>query len=215
MKKIVIGSKMYDAVSMNEFTEMKDAFSPKFTAIEGPEGTGLVLPIRSNTDIGPGVYYNASNMVARIEKPENMEEYSSEKIVDYSHPKNIDEIIDNDKLVRNMENEILTTKENIFQLNIGNDDTKEMIAMKKAINSKQVDIKQYESRFDQFQNDLRLLKGSKITLGKLISTCNYFDIDAVLTLKDKKGDIANPMNTEITISLTDGGEYDESGEDDS
>jgi hypothetical protein len=134
--------------------------------------------------------------------------YNSDKIIDYSNIKNIDEIIEKDKLVRDIESDILTTKENIFQLNIGNDDSPEMVAMKQAINTKQVDIKQYESQFDQFQNDIRLFKKSKtITLGKLVSTCNVFDIDATLILKDKNGgDVPNPMNTEISISLTDRGE---------
>lgn len=206
MKKIGIGNKLYDVTTMSEYNEMKDAFNPKFTAIE--TRNGVTLPIKGRNDSGPGVYFQGNGMVAIVEKPdsEHMEMYSSDKIIDYSRPKNIDEVINKDKLVRDIENDILTTKENIFQLNIGNDDTPEMVAFKQAVNSKQVDIKQYESRFDQFQNDLRLWKGKSITLGKLVSSCNNFDIDAVLTLKDKKGDIANPMNTEITISLTDGGE---------
>ena len=206
MKKIGIGNKLYDVTTMNEYNEMKDAFNPKFTAIE--TSNGVTLPIKGKTDEGPGIYFQGNGMVALVEKPdqEHKKLYDSDKIIDYSNPKNIDDVINNDKLVRDIENDILTTKENIFQLNIGNDDSPEMVAVKQAINTKQVDIKQYESRFDQFQNDLRLLKGKSITLGKLISTCNNFDIDATLILKDKQGDIANPMNTEITISLTDGGE---------
>ena len=78
-----------------------------------------------------------------------------------------------------------------------------MKAVKEAINLKQVDIKQYENRFDQFQNDIRLLKGKSITLAKLISTCNNFDISAELTLRDREG-CANPMNTELKINLTEG-----------
>ena len=105
--------------------------------------------------------------------------------------------------MRDIENEILTNKDNIFNLNIGPDDTPEMKAVKEAINLKQVDIKQYENRFDQFQNDIRLLKGKSITLGKLISTCNNFDISAEITLRDREG-CANPMNSEIKINLTEG-----------
>ena len=78
-----------------------------------------------------------------------------------------------------------------------------MKSVKVAINLKQVDIKQYENRFDQFQNDIRLLKGKSITLAKLISTCNNFDISAELTLRDREG-CANPMNTELKINLTEG-----------
>ena len=100
---------------------------------------------------------------------------------------------------------ILTNKDNIFNLNIGPDDTPEMKAVKEAINLKQVDIKNYENRFDQFQNDIRLLKGKSITLGKLISTCSNFDIVAELTLTDKPG-CANPMNSTIKIDLTERGD---------
>ena len=117
-------------------------------------------------------------------------------------------MINKNNLVRNIEKDILTTKENIFQLVIGDNDTREMVAMKKAINSKQMDIKQYESRFDQYQNDLRLLKGESITLGKIISTCNNFDMSATLIIKDKNPDVPNPMGIEIKVDLTDndGGE---------
>ena len=149
-------------------------------------------------------------MVATVVKPDPSEEshYSSSNIIDYSHPKNIDDVINKNNLVRNIEKDILTTKENIFQLVIGDNDTREMVAMKKAINSKQMDIKQYESRFDQYQNDLRLLKGESITLGKIISTCNNFDMSATLIIKDKNPDVPNPMGIEIKVDLTDndGGE---------
>lgn len=207
MKKMAIGSKIYDVTTAEEYTDYKDAYNPKFTAIEIKE-QGIVLPIKGKLEEGPGVYFQGNGMVAKVEKPteDNISNYSSDKVIDYSNPKNIDDVINKDNLVRDMENDILTTKENIFQLNIGNDDSPEMIAIKQAINSKQVDIKQYESRFNQFQNDIRLLKGKTITLGKLISTCDNFDIEAVLTLKDKKGKIANPMNTEFKINLTQGGD---------
>jgi hypothetical protein len=79
-----------------------------------------------------------------------------------------------------------------------------MKALKNAINLKQVDRKRYEDRFDQYQNDMRLLRGSTITLSKLVSICAAFDISADLTLRDKAYDIPNPMNTEITVDLTEG-----------
>ena len=207
MKKMAIGNKLYDVTTFSEYTDLPDAFDPKFTAIETSGGT--TLPLKSKSDNGPGVYL-CGNMVATVVKPDPSEEsnYSSSNIIDYSHPKNIDDVINKNNLVRNIEKDILTTKENIFQLVIGDNDTREMVAMKKAINSKQMDIKQYESRFDQYQNDLRLLKGESITLGKIISTCNNFDMSATLIIKDKNPDVPNPMGIEIKVDLTDndGGE---------
>ena len=76
-----------------------------------------------------------------------------------------------------------------------------MRALKTAINEKHVDKAQYEDRFDQFQNDMRLLKGKSITLAKLISISSAFDIAVDLTLRDKP-DCPNPMHREITVDLT-------------
>ena len=151
-----------------------------------------------------GIYYQNNGVVCEVKKPEPDDHtYDSSNIIDYSDCKTVKDVINKDNLVRDIENEILTTKDNIFSLNIGPDDTPEMKAVKEAINLKQVDIKQYENRFDQFQNDIRLLKGKSITLGKLISTCDNFDISAELILKDRDG-CANPMNSEIRINLTEG-----------
>lgn len=205
MKKMKVNKKLCNVITMDEYSENPDLYDPKFTAIETASGT--VLPIKNQSEDGAGIYYHGGEMVAKVVKPtpENAAKYSSENIIDFSKPKDIGEIISKNNLVRDIENDILTTKDNIFELNIGNDDSPEMIAVKKAINTKQVDIKQYESRFTQYQNDLRLLKGKSITLGKLVSTCNNFDISAELILRDKTG-CANPMNTEIHVLLTEGDE---------
>lgn len=201
MKKALIDNRLYDVVDMDEYTKNRDLYNPRFTAIQGH---GKVLPIKSKNDSGVGIYYENNGVMCNVEKP-NPEDssYDESIIIDYSDCKTVGDIIKTDNLVRNIENEILTTKDNIFSLNVGPDDTPEMKAIKEAINLKQVDIKQYESRFDQFQNDIRLLKGKSITLGKLISTCNSFDISAELTLRDREG-CANPMNSEIKINLTEG-----------
>ena len=141
-------------------------------------------------------------MIHNIVKP-TTDEYSSDNIIDYSDSKNLGDILTKDNLVRNMENEILTDRNNVFSINIGDNDTPEMKALKTAINTKRVDKRNYESRFEQFQNDMRLLKGNTITLAKLISFCDKFDIDAELTLRDKNdGDIPNPIGTEISVNLT-------------
>ena len=203
MKKALINNRLYDVVDMEEYTQNRDLYNPKFTAIEAHN---KVFPIKSKNDSGVGMYYQNNGLVCEVKKPNPDDTtYDASNIIDYSDCKTVSDIIKTNDLVRDIENEILTTKENIFQLNIGPDDTPEMKAVKEAINLKQVDIKNYENRFDQFQNDIRLLKGKSITLGKLISTCDKFDISAELTLRDREG-CANPMNTELKIDLTEGRE---------
>ena len=201
MKKALINNRLYDVVDKEEYYVNHDIYNPRFTAIQTH---GHVYPVKNKTDSGVGIYYQNNSPICKVVKPELKDKsYNESIIIDNSNCKTVEEIIKKDNLVRNIENEILATKDNIFSLNVGPDDTPEMKAMKEAINLKQVDIKQYENRFDQFQNDIRLLKGKSITLAKLISTCNNFDISAELTLRDREG-CANPMNTEIKINLTEG-----------
>lgn len=203
MKKIEIDGRLYNnVVDIDEYTDHTDLYNPKFTAIERPE---CVLPIKNRTtDVGPGIYYQAGAMVALVEKPNNMAEYNSDRIINFNNSKSISEVFEKQKIIRDIQDEIMTTSDNILCLKIGNDDTPEMKALKNAINSKRIDTKQYENRFDQFQNDMRLLKGKSITLGKLISISNALDISVDLTLRDKDEDVPNPMNQTIMIDLTEG-----------
>lgn len=202
MKKVELEGRLYNAVTMDEYTQNRELYNPRFTAIESDNG--LVMPIRSRVgDDGPGYYYQDGAIACNVVKPDNPQDYSTGKIIDYTNPQSIGDLIRNNEMVADIQSEIMTTTDNVFYLKIGDNDTPEMRALKTAINSKQVDKKQYEDRFEQFQNDMRLLKGSSITLGKLISICDAFDISAELTLRDKV-DIPNPMNQEITIDLTEG-----------
>ena len=59
-------------------------------------------------------------------------------------------------------------------------------------------------KIDLISFSMRLLKGESITLGKLVSICNAFDISADLTLRDRDSNTPNPMNETINIDLTDG-----------
>ena len=202
MKKAEIDGRLYNIASMDDFTDHPDLYTPKFTAIERPE---CLLPIRNRTtDTGPGIYYQPGAMVAIVEKPDNTAEYSLDKIIDFTNPKSIGEVFEKQQIIRDIQDEIMTTSDNVLCLKIGDKDTPEMRALKTAINLKRIDTKQYEDRFDQFQNDMRLLKGNSITLGKLISISNALDISADLTLRDRDSNTPNPINQTIVIDLTEG-----------
>lgn len=202
MKKAELANKLYNVCSMDEFTDNPDMYTPKFTAIERED---VILPIKNRTtDTGIGIYYQQGAMASIVVKPDNDKEYSVDKIIDFSNPKSIGEVFEKQQIIRDIQDEIMTTSDNIMYLKIGDKDTPEMRSLKTAINLKRIDPKQYEDRFDQFQNDMRLLKGESITLGKLVSICNAFDISADLTLRDRDSNTPNPMNETINIDLTDG-----------
>jgi hypothetical protein len=203
MKKIEINKRLYNVLDSETYIENKDIYNPRFTALEVCGGQ-YVFPVNSRiTDKTPGVYIHENGMVNTIIKPNENDigKYSAEKIIDYSNIKDINDIYRNNKLVRDIQNDIITNGDNILQLNIGDNDTPEMKVLKEAINAKGIDKKQYEDRFDQYQNDMRLLKGRSITLSKLISICSAFDISAQLTLRDKD-DVPNPIGKELTVDLT-------------
>lgn len=203
MKKMQINNKIYNVVTMSEYVATQELYDEKFTAIQDH---GIVLPIKQKTDVGPGYYIQSDSMVHTIVKPpeQDINKYSESNIIDYNNAKSIGDIINNNNMLRDIQSEFITDDENILNLKITDDDTPEMRALKRAINYKQADKSQYEDRFDQYQNDMRLLtKGTSITLGKLISICSVFDISAELVLRDKEG-APNPMNTEISIDLTEG-----------
>ena len=199
-----IERKLYTVTSITDFTDNSDVYNPKTTAIEV---AGRVLPIRNPAiDTGPGVYYVPDALVADVIKPSPATEdhYSADRVIDLSNPKDIGGVMQKNELIRNIQNDLMVSgKDNVLCLTISQEDTPEMKALKTAINAKQVNKKAYEDRFDQFQNDMRLLKGNTITLGKMIALCNGFDISCTMTLKDKDGAV-NPMGTEISLDLTEG-----------
>lgn len=204
MKKMKIGNSLYTVVSMNEYTDSEEGlYNPRTTAIETH---GAILPIRTGSDMSePGIYYNnGCDMVADVVKPtpEQYSDYDPANLIDYSNVKSIQDIINNNDLVRNIERDILTSKDNILSLRVSDRDTPAMRAVKTAINMKQVDKKAYELRFPQYQNDMRLLKGDKITLQKTVDICNNFDIEAILYLRDKNPEVPNPMGNEVSVVLT-------------
>ena len=203
MKKMEINNRIYNVVTIDEYINSSELYDNKFTAIQDH---GIVLPIKQKNDFGAGYYIQSDSMVSLIKKPpENMiDEYSENKIIDYNNAKSSGDIIKNNEMLRDIQSEFIVDDENILNLTISDNDTPEMKALKSAINSKKADKSQYEDRFDQYQNDMRLLtKGTSITLGKLISICSVFDISAELVLKDKDG-APNPMNRVISIDLTEG-----------
>jgi len=203
MKKAEIDGRLYNLTGIDDFTDHPDLYNPKFTAIERPGE--CILPIRNRTtDTGPGIYYQTGAMAAIVVKPDNDSEYNPNKIIDFTNPKSIGEVFEKQQIIRDIQDEIMTTSDNVLCLKIGEKDTPEMRALKTAINSKRIDTKQYEDRFDQFQNDMRLLKGNSITLGKLISISNALDISVDITLRDRDENTPNPMNQTIIIDLTEG-----------
>ena len=207
MKKAKIDGKIVDVVERHELSTGSN-LPYGYTGIELDD---YVLPLRAKNDTRPGVY-RGGNVVLVVKKPNATEqaEYSKENIIDFGSASDMKDLISKQNALREMERSIVTTVDNIFCPQIRETDAPEMVALKKAVAAKGIDIDKYESRFGaNFNNDKRLFDKSSITLSKLKSMCNALDINATLILSDSSEEVPNPMREKIVIPLTDiGGEED-------
>lgn len=204
-KKIRIGDKMYDVATLEEYQKYRDAYTTQYTAIYD-ETTNLVLPIKNRYDNGVGIIIGSG--VSYIEEPADdiKQDYSATAIIDFDNIKSIHDMMQKQKIVREIERNNLTSPDNIFTPKIFDDDSPEMKALKSAVLDKHIDLDKYEPRFgSNYNNDKRLFNKSTISLSMLKRVCDALDIEATLTLTDKNDDVPNPIGKSIEVKLTGGG----------
>lgn len=208
-----IDGKVLDIITEEEYSKQYKMYleNPSIcsmTALEvNNNDQSYLLPFRGKTDDRPGIY--PDGCVYFVKFPQSDEEESvynknNIDIVDFTNMSNINDFLEKNNQIREMENLALSDSDEIFVPPISGNETEAMRAFKQAIISKHMDVDRYSARFgENYLNDKRILKGDDITMNKLISICNKFDIEAKLTLSDKHSDVANPMGTSIEVVLTD------------
>ena len=210
MKKIEIDRRLYSVIPLEEYVSHSDLYDYRNTAIEHEDGT--ILPLRKYPMVEdkPGIYIDpdkdiSKQMVLDRVSPEPKDStYSADRVIDFSNATSLADVIQKNEAIRDIQSDLLIsgTDGNTLYLNVTDADTPEMVAIKSAINAKAINKNAYEQRFTQFQNDMRLLRGHKITLKKLITMCNGFDLVCDLTLRDADNAV-NPMGSPITVRLND------------
>jgi hypothetical protein len=119
-------------------------------------------------------------------------------------------ILEKEETISRMAEPWITSPDNISRFVISEDDQPEMVALKQALNSKQIDLDKYAMRFGQnFPNDKRQLRTHSATLNIIKRFCENLDMDAILILKDKHPSVPNPMGREIEVNLTSPKAYEE------
>jgi hypothetical protein len=208
-----IDGKVLDIITEEEYSKQYKMYleNPSIcsmTALEvNNNDQSYLLPFRGKTDDRPGIY--PDGCVYFVKFPQSDEEESvynknNIDIVDFTNMSNINDFLEKNNQIREMENLALSDSDEIFVPPISGNETEAMKAFKQAIIAKHMDVDRYSARFgENYLNDKRILKGDDITMNKLISICNKFDIEAKLTLSDKHSDVANPMGTSIEVVLTD------------
>lgn len=208
MKKVKLVGKFMSVVSLSEYKSNIDAYNSTRTAIEFDD-LGVVLPIIGKFDKSVGVAVSPSSLFCKINMPseEEKEEYSIDRIEDLSKAKDMKELIQKQKVIKDIECEMLTSVDNIFQPKIGDNCSPAMRALKTAVIEKGIDINKYEDRFgSNFNNDKRQYNKDTISMQMLERQCNGLDIKATLILEDAADDVPNPIGRKIVVELTEGGD---------
>lgn len=199
--KAKIGDTIYDVVTYEEYVANRAYLNPAYTAIKHTDG--FLYPIRKNGDFRPGMYDSGPMDFFVPPTGSDAGVYSQQCIIDFDKAETFKEIIQCQQKLASEERSILTTINNQYVPEIGENDTPEMQALKQSITDKHIDLDRYEHRFGpNYNNDKRLLKKDSITFGKLRTVCNALDIKASLTLEDASPDVPNPMGRSITVDLT-------------
>ena len=211
LEKIKIEDAIYDVISEEEYFRNPSMYS-QYTAVRGNDG--YVYPVRlSYRDNRPGFYPNCGVIHYKIPHGRESQSYSVGNIINFSDAETIQDVIKTQQKLISAERTILTTIDNVFVPEIGENDAPVMKALKQAIIDKHIDLDKYESRFgDNYNNDKRLMKKDNITLNKLTAICEHLDIVPTLTLRDANPDVPNPIGKTITVDLTTSGMDDMEGE---
>ena len=212
-KKININGKFMDVVTIEEYWKHKDSYNPSMTAIEYQDE---VLPILSATATGVGIHLTKDAPLNFANRPDpnasDYDQYRKENVIDFNNITSMKELIETQESIRKMEDEMLSSPNNITQYKIDPKDDPEMIAMKTAVNNKNIDIDKYEQRLGpNFNNYKRLFNKHSISMKMVKILCNALDLRPTLIIEDAYEEAPNPMGKTITMQLT-GGNMDEEDE---
>jgi len=203
LQKAKIGDAIYDVIPLTEFYREPSAYG-SYTAIKGDDG--YIYPIRTKTDSRPGFYPTGGLDFFKPPTGGEAHIYTQQNIINFEEATGLREIIKCQQRLASEERSILTTIDNVFAPEIGENDTPEMKAMKQAILEKHIDLDKYEPRFGpNYNNDKRLLKKKSITFGKLRNICDALDMKASIVIEDASPDVPNPIGRTIVAELTGSG----------
>lgn len=206
LKKGKADGKFYDLMDFIDYPSKGDTEYGESAV----EHNGIIYPERSPTDTKPGIYKASCFSYLKHPDEDEVKDYvaNDDNIIDFN-VKSVQEFVRSSDKLKSLERDILVDVDDIYSPIVDDNDEPEMVALKNAIISKNIDIGKYSGRFGsriQYQNDIRLLKSSHISMGKLKKFLNVLDLDGYLVLEDSSEGVPNPMNEVIKVKLNLGGE---------
>ena len=207
MKKGKVEEKIVDVITHEEYVKNPNKYDPDITVIEQDS---KLYPIRKSEQKGDprAGYYNSGLFGYFYEAADEFKDQYIENennIIDFDNSKDIEDMIEKSTNLKKMEEEILTTPDNIYVPKISEADSPLMKGMKKSIIEKTIDIDKYKSRVPQFTNDKRLFQDKKdITFKKTSMWMEALDLKGTLIIEDKNKNVPNPMGKKVVVNLNTG-----------
>lgn len=197
VKKIKINDNILDVLTVEEYNANKNRYDMSNTAVQIDN---TVYPVRKKYDYRAGLYDRGCASLF-IKSDEDM--YDAENIIDFSKSKDIKDMLEKQYELSKAERSILNTVDNVFKVEINENDSPETRALKEAVNLKQIDISKYAHRFgSNYNNDIRLFNSNSITMNKMKTMMECFDMKASIMIEDKNENIPNPIGKKIIIEIT-------------
>ena len=206
--KGAVNGQIVDVIDYDEYANNHDMYMDRTdVAIKMKKNDDeYILPIKgeySNNSTNPGIYDAGCIDLIVYPTEDEKDNYSTKNIISMSNRDNIKDLIKAGDEAKKLDEDFITSPDNITNIPIKVTDQPELKCLKMALNSKKIDIDKYAGRFgDNYPNDKRQLKNSSATLNIIKRYCENCDMEAILTLRDKSPDVPNPMGREISVSLT-------------
>lgn len=203
MKKAILNDKMYNLISKEEFFSKKDYYnSISSVAIEEEmiiDGERVIvgMPVTQSKNVTGAYSEEGSPLIFFTNKDENYDKYicQDSNVIDFSNINNMSQYYENCIKYNDAEREIITNTINQSKPVIKEDDSPLLKITKQTICDKNIDMDKYADRFEQYNNDKRLVSSSKkdITMKKASMMLDKLDVDTYVITTNKEGDIPNPM----------------------
>lgn len=203
MKKAILNDKMYNLISKEEFFSKKDYYnSISSVAIEEEmiidgERVTVGMPVTQSKNVTGAYSEEGSPLIFFTNKDESYDKYicQDSNVIDFSNIDNMSQYYENCIKYNDAEREIITNTINQSKPVIKEDDSPLLKITKQTICDKNIDMDKYADRFEQYNNDKRLVSSSKkdITMKKASMMLDKLDVDTYVITTNKEGDIPNPM----------------------
>lgn len=205
IRQVFLNNTTMDVISEDEYIRRKQFPEPMFenTCVAKD---GVIYPIRPRFVEGlPGVV-DAGVMSVYTKPPAEREaDYSEKRVINFSNSASYAELIKKKDQLASDETARLTTKDNVLEPYIDQNDSPALKLIKEALGAKAIDPESYRQRLGtDFSNCMRLITSKKnkgITLKKLTSLATAYDLEVDLRISDKPGCV-NPMNKTLQARIT-------------